>query len=90
MTTDAERREATDAWTIALREQRVREMAETLDRRNATIAQQAQRVAELEQQLAATESALALATNSTPGHGTGVWVPLATPIIDATMEGDRK
>lgn len=32
--------------------------------------------ADLRQQLAAVEAALRLATNSTPGRGTGVWVPL--------------
>ncbi len=33
-------------------------------------------LAETEAKLAATEQALALATNSTPGKGTGVWVPI--------------
>ncbi len=45
MTTDAERREATDQWTIQLREQRVRELTETLHRRNATISEQQQQLA---------------------------------------------
>lgn len=48
---------------------RAQELAETLHRRNATIAA-------LTAERDAAVAALALATNSTPGKGTGVWVPL--------------
>ncbi len=58
MTTDSQRREATDQWTIELREKQLRDL-------------RAQLAA-----VTAERDALALATSSTPGHGTGVWVPI--------------
>ena len=62
MTTDAERREATDQWIIQTREQQLRDIR----------AQLAAVTAERD----AAVSALRLAGNSEPGKGTGVWVPL--------------
>ncbi len=58
MTTDSQRREATDQWTIELREKQLRDL-------------RAQLAA-----VTAERDALALATSSTPGKGTGVWVPI--------------
>jgi DNA repair exonuclease SbcCD ATPase subunit len=63
VTTDAERREATDQWTIQLREQQLRDL-------------RAQRDAAT-QRADAAESALRLATDSAPGKTTGVWMTLA-------------
>lgn len=123
MTTDAERREATDQWTIDLREQQLRDLRaqlatanearqqlqDALHVRDTQLAAATQRAEAAEAKIAialgadkpnkpatpterarhwaleaaaqkeraeAAEQALALATNSTPGKGTGVWVPL--------------